>query len=161
MAVTELNKKFKSFHYQTELEWAGDRAAIIGSEGKPDFRVASPPEFKGEAGVWTPEDLFVASVETCTMTTFIAFAERQNLPIVSYSSHAEGLLENVDGNYQFTRIILRPTIVISDEAAMDPVCRTFAESHKKCFIANSIRAEVLLEPRIVVLTTGKEQPCGA
>ena len=161
MAVTELIKKFKSFHYQTELEWAGDRAAMIRSEGKPAFRVASPPEFKGETGVWTPEDLFVASVETCTMTTFVAFAERKNLAIVSYSSHAEGLMENVEGNYQFTKILLRPTIVISDESAMDIVCKTLEESHRKCFIANSIRAEVVLEPKIILATTGKEQPCEA
>ncbi|MBI3191832.1 MAG: OsmC family protein, partial [Pedosphaera parvula] len=55
-----------------------------------EFRVASPPEFKGEAGVWTPEDLFVAAVNVCTMTTFAAFAQRLNLPVLSYRCEAEG-----------------------------------------------------------------------
>jgi organic hydroperoxide reductase OsmC/OhrA len=147
--VSEIKTKFKSFNYQTELLWIGHRAAMIHSEGKPPFRVASPPEFKGEAGVWTPEDLFVASVETCTMTTFLAFAEKKNLPIISYTSYAEGLMENVDGNYQFTRIILRPKIEISSDTSEELVRTTLEDSHKKCFIANSIRADVILEPEII------------
>jgi organic hydroperoxide reductase OsmC/OhrA len=160
MVFRQLNKKFKSFQYQTDLEWAGDRAGMIHSEGKPAFRVSSPPEFKGESGVWTPEDLFVASIESCAMTTFLAFAERAKLPIVSYTSHAEGFLENVEGSYQFVKIILRPTIVISDPKATDLVCKTFEESNRKCFIANSIRAEVLTEPKIVEASSRIEQTCG-
>jgi len=39
-------------------------AATFSSSGKPSFRVASPPEFRGEEHVWTPEDLFVAHVES-------------------------------------------------------------------------------------------------
>jgi peroxiredoxin-like protein len=160
MVINQLNKKFKSFQFQTELKWAGDRAGIIRSEGKPAFRVSSPSEFKGESGVWTPEDLFVAAVETCAMITFMAFAERAKVPIISYTSHAEGLLENVEGTYQFTQIILKPTIVISDETVMDLACRAFEQSQRKCFIANSIRAEVLTQPKIVVESTRIEQSCG-
>lgn len=153
--LSQPRAKFKSFRYQTELEWVGGRASMVRSDGKPSFRVASPPEFNGEAGVWTPEDLLVAAVETCTMTTFVSFAERRNLAIVSYVSCAEGLMENVEGSFQFTKIILKPTIVISDPADLDSVRQTLDDSHKKCFIANSIRAEILLEPKIVPLTPEK------
>jgi organic hydroperoxide reductase OsmC/OhrA len=148
--VSQIKPKFKSFNYQTELLWVGHRAAMIRSEGKPAFRVASPPEFKGETGVWTPEDLFVASVETCTMTTFLSFAERKKLPIVSYTSYAEGLMENVEGNYQFTKIVLKPKIVIPPDTSIELIRETLDESHRKCFIANSICAEVLLEPEIIL-----------
>jgi organic hydroperoxide reductase OsmC/OhrA len=146
--VSQIKTKSKSFSYHTELFWVGHRAGMIRSEGKPSFRVASPPEFKGEAGVWTPVDLFVASVETCTMATFLAFAERKNLPILSYTSYAEGLMESVEGNYQFTKIILKPKIMISPETSPELVREILEDSHRKCFIANSIRAEVLLEPCI-------------
>src|SRR5687768_10816971 len=100
----------KSYTYHTRVEWAGARAGQLHAEGKPSFRVASPPEFKGEAGVWSPEDLFVASVNICTMATFLSFAERAKLALSSYSSTAEGTLELVDGGFRFTRIVVKPVL---------------------------------------------------
>src|SRR5512145_95141 len=135
--------KYKSFTYHTALQWADHRAGWLRAEGKPGFRVASPPEFKGEAGVWTPEDLFVAAVEACTMTTFIAFAQKLNLPVVSYESHAEGVLEFVEGGYRFTKVTLRPTIVVAEAGAIPQTEKTLHEAHHACLVAKSIRSEVL------------------
>lgn len=142
--------KYKSFKYHTHLDWLGDRAGMLQSEGKPQLRIASPPEFKGEAGVWTPEELFVAAVETCTMTTFAALSQKLELPVVSYTSHAEGTLEFVDGGYRFTKIVLRPNVVIAAAAAVEQTRRTLHEAHKKCLIANSICTDVSIEAEIAV-----------
>jgi peroxiredoxin-like protein len=140
--------KYKTFTYRTQITWLGSRAGMIKSEGKPEFRVASPPEFKGEAGIWTPEDLLVAAVDSCTMTTFAAFSQRLNLPVLSYSSKAEGILEFVDGRYQFTKIILRPSIFVETPDAVAQVEKTIHNAHESCFVANSIKAEVVIEPVI-------------
>lgn len=140
--------KHKTFTYHTELMWLDNRAGMLRSEGKPAFRVASPPEFKGETGVWTPEDLFVAAVEACTMTTFMAFTQRQNLPVVSYQSRAEGVMEFVDGSYRFTKIFLRPSVLVANTEALAAATKALHDAHKSCLIANSICAEVLLEPKI-------------
>jgi len=142
--------KYKTFTYNTALKWVGNRAGILQSDGKPKFRVASPPEFKGEEGVWSPEDLFVAAVDICTLTTFSAFSQRLNLPIVSYSSEAKGMLEFVDGGYQFTKIVLKPTIVVESEDAIEQTEKTLHDAHARCLIANSIKAEVIVEPNIKV-----------
>ncbi|MHB9001974.1 MAG: OsmC family protein [Thermoanaerobaculia bacterium] len=80
-------------------------------------------EFYGEAGTWTPEDLFVASLEICTMTSFLALAQRHHLPIEEYESHAEGTLESFEGAYRFTRVTLRPRIVIADGSAVRQTAR--------------------------------------
>lgn len=140
--------KYKTFMYATNLKWTGDRAGMMNSDGKPEFRVASPPEFKGESGVWTPEDLLVAAVETCTMTTFLAFAYRKKLPLVSYESRAEGKLEFVDGGYRFTAVIIKPKIVVKTVDSIEETERLLHDAHRKCLIANSIRAEVEVEPDI-------------
>ena len=137
--------KYKSFAYHTQLHWLENRAGQLNSEGKPGFRVASPPEFKGEAGVWTPEDLFVAAVETCTMTTFLAFSTRQQIPLVSYESSAEGFLEFADGGYRFTKVIIRPKVVVENEAAVAQAQKTMDDAHHNCLIANSIKSEVVIE----------------
>ena len=140
--------KYKTFTYHTQLGWVGDRAGTLRSDGKPEFRVASPPEFKGEEGVWTPEDLFVAAVDSCTMTTFMAFAQRQELPIVSYTSETEGVLEFVDGGYEFTKVTLRPKILVATDEAVEQAEKTLHDAHKKCLVANSVRSTVVVEPRI-------------
>lgn len=140
--------KYETFTYHTYLKWAGDRAGMLHSKGKPEFRVASPPEFKGEEGVWSPEDLFVASVNICTMTTFMAFAQHRNLPIECYNTHAEGLLEFVDGKYQFTKIILRPMINVQTSEAVEQARKTLKDAHKSCLISNSIKADVIIQPNI-------------
>ena len=140
--------KHKTFTYHTRLRWTGGRAGLLSSEGKPDIKVASPPEFRGEAGVWTPEDLFLASVETCTLMTFAAFSERMKIPVVSYESNAEGLLEFVDGGYQFTRIVLRPVVTVSTPEAVEQARKTLDDAHHACLVARSVKSEIVLEADI-------------
>jgi len=143
--------KHKSFSYKTELTWEDKKRGVLTSHDKPIVVVSSPPEFKGEPGMWTPEDLLVAAVESCTMTTFMAFAQRLQLGIFSYDSHAEGILEFADGGYRFTKIILRPTVRVESADVVEQVRQTLRDAHKNCLISNSIRAEVILEPSIEVV----------
>jgi len=137
--------KHKSFTYHTRVKWTGGRAGMLSSEGKPDVKVGSPPEFRGEAGVWTPEDMFLASVETCTLMTFAAFSERLKIPVVSYESSAEGLLEFVDGGYQFTRITLRPIVRVSSPEAVAQARKTLDDAHHACMVSRSVKSEIVLE----------------
>jgi len=144
-------KKFKTFTYENNITWSGNRAGNLEAEGKPAFRVASPPEFKGEEGVWSPEDLFVASVNICLLTTFLSFAFHKDLPLESYTSDSEGFLERGDNGYEFTKIILRPKIVVSDQDAADKTEKILHDAHDKCLISNSIKGEVAVEPEISVV----------
>jgi len=138
----------KSFTYRTGITWVGQRAGITHSGEKLPFRVASPPEFKGEEGVWTPEDLFVASINSCQLMTFVAFATKLGLPVASYESEAEGLLEFVDDGYQFTRVVVKPRVVVSDPDAVEAVRKALDDAHHACLVSRSVRCEVVLEPTI-------------
>jgi organic hydroperoxide reductase OsmC/OhrA len=148
MNETITNVKYKSFRYNTTLEWVGGKAGNLASDGKPQFRVASPPEFKGEEGVWSPEDLFVAAVNICTMTTFLAFASRKELQLVSYASGAEGLLEFAEGNYRFTQVVLQPRIKLKYKRDLDRARELLESAHHKCLIVNSITSEVRIQPEL-------------
>ena len=152
--TAEPTARYKTFRYRTRMEWRGGRAGDLASEGKPAFRVASPPEFKGEAGVWTPEDLLVAAVNACSMTTFAAFWQRLGLPVRSYECDAEGVLEFSEGSYRFTGVTLRPKIVVSEPSAMKQVEKALADAHRSCIISNSIRGSVVLEPMFEVVAPG-------
>jgi len=135
--------------YKTEIEWTGERHGELRAPALPMLEVDAPPEFKGHEGVWTPEHLFVASVNSCFMTTFLAIAENSKLEFLKFNADAEGKLETVAGQGQMiTHITLRPKLVIKDCRDAERALRIFQKAEKNCFIANSIRAKTTLEPQV-------------
>lgn len=138
----------KSFTYRTFTEWVGGRASTFSSAGKPTFRVSSPPEFRGERNVWTPEDLFVGAIETCLLMTFISIAQKRGLEIDAYYSESTGLLESVDGRYRFTRVVLSPTIIVATEEDIEVARLAIERAHRDCLVANSLLTQVVVEPDI-------------
>jgi peroxiredoxin-like protein len=138
----------KVYTYHTSVKWTEQRKGVISSAGKPDIQVATPPEFKGHDGIWSPEDLFVASVNTCVMMTFLAMAERAGLAFTSYESAAEGKLELVEGKLQFTAITLKPAITLPAHADAAKAKELMEKAEANCLVSNSIKARVSLEATI-------------
>ena len=151
MSSSEQSKpRYKSFSYTTGLTWVEGKIGTLTGEGKPLIQASSPPEFKGNSGYWTPEDLFVGSVEMCQMLTFIALAQKQLLPLVSYKSNATGTLEFIDGRHRFTHIVVTPMVVVDEPATEVDVQTLMREAHKRCLISNSITAVVEVNASITV-----------
>ena len=74
--------------------------------------MATPPEFpKGIPGIWSPEHLFTAAVSSCLMTTFLFVAENSKLDFVSFRCQSKGKLDQVDGKFLMTEVLLRPVVV--------------------------------------------------
>ena len=135
--------------YKTEIEWTGERHGELRAPALPKLDVDAPPEFKGHAGVWTPEHLFVAAVNSCFMTTFLAIAENSKLEFVKFNADAEGMLEKVEGKgLMITHITLRPKLVVKHDRDTQRALRIFEKAEKHCLIANSIRTETKLEPQV-------------
>lgn len=139
----------KTYTYRTSVRWTERKLGLISSPGKPDLQVATPPEFKGHEGVWSPEDLFVASVNVCVMTTFLAFAERAGLVFTGYESEAEGRLELVDGKFQVTTIALKPKVTLKAGEDIAKAKDLLAKAEANCLISNSIKTRVSVEPTII------------
>src|SRR5438132_13071486 len=123
---------------------------MLSAAGRPDVIVGSPPEFKGDPDIWTPEELVIGSLNTCMMLTFLTLAQAQGLTPVGYESEAEGLLENVEGKYHITEVEVRPHVTLESEAELEPARKTMESVEAHCFIANSINAKVTLTPEFVV-----------
>ncbi len=143
-----MDVRSKVYMYHTTVKWTEQRKGVISCAGKPDVPVATPPEFKGHEGIWSPEDLFVASVNTCVMTTFLAVAERAGLAFSAYESVAEGRLELVEGKFQFTAITIQPTITLKAVADAAKAKELIEKAEANCLISNSMKARVTLEPVI-------------
>lgn len=133
--------------YTVNVQWDKDRiGTLCAQEVSEKIKVATPPEFSGGVpNTWSPEHLYVASVNSCFMTTFLAIAENTKLPFESFSCDAEGLLEKVDGQYLMTKITLRATLKIADQTLYEKAARILTKSESACLISRSIKASVHLE----------------
>lgn len=141
----------KVFTYRTTTEWLGRREVRFSAvRDKQPFVVTSPPEFRGKEGEWTPEELFVGAIETCLMLTFASLVEKHRLPVEAYTSEATGVLEYADGAYRFTRVTIKPTIVINDETAAPKVLKLIEAANRDCLISNSVITSILIEPSVVM-----------
>jgi peroxiredoxin-like protein len=115
--------------------------------------VDAPPEFKGHAGVWTPEHLFVGAVNSCFMTTFLAIAENSKLDFISFKAAADGKLEKLDGGFMMTEIVLHPTLTLANARDAERASRILEKAEKHCLISNSVKTEIKLQPEITFRET--------
>ncbi len=141
-----------SYVYETEVIWKSERRIEVRTPEAPALDVSSPPEFQGDAGMWTPETLFVASVNACFVLTFLAIARLSKLDVVSMRASARGKLEKSEGvGYRITEIVIKPALVVHSESERERAERLLEKAERNCFISNSITASVRLEPEIAVL----------
>ena len=147
------------FYYETGVEWTGEKRGRLRSPALPALEVATPPEFNGHEHVWSPEHLFVAAVNSCFMTTFLAIAEMSKLEFTDFSADAVGKLERVDGQgYMVTEVTVRPRLTIRRARDADRASRILEKAEKHCLISNSVKSVVRMEP---VIEVGEEAEVAA
>jgi organic hydroperoxide reductase OsmC/OhrA len=107
--------------------------------------VSASPAYKGDGVHADPEDLLVAALSSCHMLSFLAICTKKKITVQSYDDDATGLLENDGGKIWLARVTLRPQVVCSADAAT--LAQIHHLAHQACFIANSVKTAVLVEPR--------------
>jgi organic hydroperoxide reductase OsmC/OhrA len=145
---------YKSFRYRAKTAWTSARRGLLSAAEKPNIVVGSPPEFKGEPDVWSPEELLVGSLNTCIMLTFLSLAQARGLTPAAYESEAEGLLENVEGKFRVTEVTVRPHVTVKAEAELQTAREIMERVEGECFISNSIKSKV----KIIAEFSGPPSP---
>ena len=137
-------------YYDVSVEWSEGRKGTMKSEVlNNSIEVATPPQFvKGIEGVWSPEHLFVASINSCLMTTFLAIAENSKLVYSGFTSKAIGKLEMVEGQYIMSEVVLNPTVIVPNEHDKEKAIRILQKSEAACLISNSVKSKIILEPTV-------------
>lgn len=135
-------------NYQVKVSWLAERKGILESSVlERGIEVTTPPEFpKGMAGVWSPEHLFLAAINSCFMTTFLSIAENSKLEFKHFECDAVGKLEKINGKYIVSEIRLNPVLTLATQN--EKGLRVLEMSEKACLIANSVKTEIKLYPRI-------------
>jgi len=140
----------RKYGYSTSLKWTGEHKGLLSCGGKPDLKVACPPEWSGHPGIWSPEDLFVASIEVCTLTTFLFLLEKHRGALVSYESTAEGTAQMVDNVFVFKDVVVMAKVKAPTKEDAGKVMKAFSEIHEWCLVTKSVRCEVKVEPQVTV-----------
>ena len=93
--------------------------------------------------------MLVAAVAACHMLSFLHVAREAGLVVTRYADEAEGVLEkDGEGRLAVTRIVLRPAVAYAGRAPTpEERDRLHHAAHEACFIANSVRTEIVVEAR--------------
>jgi len=110
---------------------------------------SAAPAFRGDPTRVDPEAALVAALSSCHMLTFLAIASRKRMVVDSYTDEAVGWLEkNEDGKLAVTRVVLRPAVAFAGaQPSAEALADLHERAHRECFIANSVRTRVAIEPR--------------
>jgi len=140
-----------SYSYRATARWTEHTRGIVEAEGIPrTINFAAPPEFGGEPGLWTPEHLLLASVSTCYVATLRAVAEASKVQFHSLELTVEGTIEKQEGGFRFTRILLRPIVIILKEEDRERMGRLLEKAERVCLVTRSLSCATILEAKILV-----------
>jgi organic hydroperoxide reductase OsmC/OhrA len=139
------NEDFLANRYSRRHEMRFDGGAVVAGSSSPH----SVPLPMSDACAVDPEEAFVASLSSCHMLWFLAIAAKRRFCVDRYFDAAVGVMQkNAQGKVAVTRVTLRPEVVFSGErlptrAEIEQLHHT---AHDECYIANSVKSEVVCEP---------------
>jgi organic hydroperoxide reductase OsmC/OhrA len=144
--------------YHTTVQWKQKHSGYIRMGNGPEMEFSAPPDAHGLAGVLTPEDAFVAAVNTCIMMMFLWSAERFKLDLRAYECFAEGTKRiELDRTETFAQVVLHPRIVVHSDAdgkenTLKRLNRALDSAVKYSLVANSIKSKLVLKPEFKIVS---------
>lgn len=141
--------------YEVNLKWTGKSKGILSSTVLPkEIEVATASEYnKRMKGIWSPEHLLIASINSCLMSTFLEIAENSKLEFISYESKSLCTISFINGKHTLTEIVLKPKVAIPHTQKIEKIKHILEMSKNVCLIANAIKIPIQLDPEIIVTKT--------
>jgi organic hydroperoxide reductase OsmC/OhrA len=146
--------------FHSQLAWEGttavgyreySRAHTVATPPVADeLALSSDPAFRGDPALRNPEQLLLAAASSCQMLSFLSNAARAGVDVLGYTDDAEALMPVTREPMRITAITLRPRIRVAAGTDVERVRRFVDEAHEQCFIANTLNAEMTIEPEITV-----------
>jgi organic hydroperoxide reductase OsmC/OhrA len=148
--ITMSLKNNKPIIFTTELYWSSDKLGIVSSPSLKSFSVSTPPEFGGPEGIWSPEHLFLSSITSCFMSTYLSFVDKMKIENTGFECSATGQVEVVDGKYKFTYIHIYPKAFVTNELDVEKARVAMEKTKKYCLISNSVNAQIVQHPEVAI-----------
>ncbi|WP_104039916.1 OsmC family protein [Vibrio hyugaensis] len=139
-----VDELFSDNQYSRAHIWEFDGGLQVPASPSP-YVVPSPLSVEENID---PEEAFVAALSSCHMLVFLSIAAKRRYVVDSYLDEAVGeLTAGENGKEWVSKVVLRPKIVFLGEK--QPTCEQLEKlhhmAHENCFIANSVKTEVMTE----------------
>ena len=138
------NENYIDNAYSRGHLWTFDGGLTVNASSSPHV---VPLPLSVEANV-DPEEAFVASLSSCHMLFFLSIAAKRKFTIDEYIDSAVGIMEEgKDKKISMTKVTLRPKVTFSgdNKPTLEQLEKMHHQSHEQCFIANSVKTEVVIE----------------
>ncbi|MBN2455271.1 MAG: OsmC family protein [Sedimentisphaerales bacterium] len=135
-------KRRKSYLFRNTVFKEGDELAKTIFSGPGELEVGPAPEFEGSPETLNPEEMFVAAINGCIMTTFFYFVRKSDVKILSYHSNAEGQVEKGKDGFRFTNVQVRAKVMLSDHVFAEKVREFGNLAEKYCLVSHSLACPV-------------------
>lgn len=137
--------------YKNNSEWIGGHKGHIKMENGVELDFSAPPTLHGHPDVLTPEDAFMAAINTCYFMMFIWATEKFKIDLVSFECEASGkVIEFMDKTSIFKEVVLKLKIVARNTTP-EKINSVIKSARKYSLVAESIKAEVKIEPEIKII----------
>lgn len=139
-------------YYEVNTQWKEGRKGTLSSPVlNGTIECATPPEFpNGVPGIWSPEHLYAAAINSCYMATFLAVAENFKLAFKDFSCKTICKLEMIEGKFQITEAVIEPKVTLENVATdTEKATKVLEKSKSACLITNSIKTVIILNSTIV------------
>ena len=148
MASTHTFKVTCSWNGSTGVGYEAYERSHTGVTDPPTttIELSGAPEFSGDPALANPEQLLVLAASSCQLLSFLAVAARARLDVRAYEDDATGEMPEDRAPMWITRIVLRPRITVVEGPTEQRLRHLCEVAHRECFIANSLKTEVLVEP---------------
>ena len=142
--------EFATKRYSRRHEWRFDGGVVVPASSSPHV----VPLPYSDATAVDPEEAFVASLSSCHMLWFLDLACRAGLEVASYSDVAVGKMGlDAHGRLVIKTVCLRPAtrFVGSKQPDMVTLQQLHHRAHEECFLANSVKTGIVVEPTMTNL----------
>tara|TARA_R110001583_G_scaffold157548_1_gene309485 strand:- start:6230 stop:6718 length:489 start_codon:yes stop_codon:yes gene_type:complete len=140
----DVQERFIDNKYSRGHLWQFDGGETIKASSSSHI---VPIPYSVEANV-DPEEAFIASISSCQMLFFLSIVAKHSFTVDQYIDNAIGIMgKNSDGKVSMTKVTLRPYVTFSGEKqpTISQLEKLHHEAHERCFIANSIKTQVITE----------------
>ncbi len=123
------------------------RSHTVAIEGKPLLNISAAKAFKGDAALYNPEDMLLASLVSCHMMSYLYVCAQSGIEVLSYTDDAIAVLEvEPDGSGRFTHVTLNPKVIIANAERIEEALALHKKANQLCFIANSCNFPIVHNP---------------
>lgn len=152
----------RTHQYRASCSWEGstglgynryDRShTATAPPATANLEMSSDPAFLGSSELLNPEQLLLVAASSCQLLSFLAVAARARVDVIAYQDNSEASMPEENVPVRITDIWLRPHVTVRSPATEQRVRVLIELAHRECFIANSLRCRIVVQPTVQIVT---------